>query len=95
MARRIVALLKQAVANDDGDGQAALPHRLQVKPPDREPPITCTVYLQPDTQGTFLVTCKELPDIRTFGETEEALRMVELAILGTHNLRRGTPGVSE
>jgi antitoxin HicB len=39
------------------------------------------VKLEPDDNGTFLVTCPALPEVTTFGETEEeALRHVRGAI---------------
>jgi antitoxin HicB len=40
-------------------------------------PLTLT----PDDNGTFLVTCPDLPEVTTFGETEEeCLRMGALAV---------------
>ena len=83
------ALLRQAVATDDGI--AAISHRLPITPPDGGVPTTYTVHLAPDNKGTFLVTCRELPEVTTFGEDEEeALSMAEEAIREALEARRKT-----
>ena len=90
--RRLIALLRQAVATDNGDGIAAISHRLPITVPDGALPTTFTVYLSPDERGAFLVTCRELPEITTFGEDErEALAMAEEAILEALAVQRGSP----
>ena len=79
--RKLMGLLRQVVADDAGQGLPALSHRLLIETPGWPGPRAYTVYLAPDEKGTFLVTCRELPGIQTFGESEEeALAMAEQAI---------------
>lgn len=82
---RFMGLLRTTI--EDGTALAALSHRVLVRPVPHGPSIPYTVYLAPDERGTFLVTCRELPDLLTFGEDEdEALSMAQIAIeeaLGT------------
>jgi antitoxin HicB len=52
--------------------------------------------LEPDDNGTFLVTCPQLLEVTTFGETrEDALRQgqraVEEAIAARRHGRQGIP----
>lgn len=90
--RKVIGLLKQVIANDDGCEMAALTHRLPLLVPGQESPTTFTVCLAPDDRGTFLVTCRELPEITTFGENEEeALAMAEATIATALAERRGVP----
>lgn len=79
--RMFIGMMKSAIEMPNSHDQASLCHRLPVALPDGSPPITYTVDLAPDVRGTFLLTCRELPEVATFGETEEdALSMAELAI---------------
>jgi predicted RNase H-like HicB family nuclease len=84
---RFLARLKNAIDKDEGTGMASLCHHLSVQPPASVLPLMYTVYLTPDHRGMFAVTCREFPDLKTFGEDEEeALSMAEIAIeeaLGT------------
>ncbi len=80
--QRVLALLRLVIAADEDTDMAALAHRVPIAAPGWDVPITFTVYLAPDEAGTFLASCRELPEVLTFGETEEeALAMAELAIL--------------
>ena len=78
---RFLGMLRNAIEVEDGTALAAICHRVLVQPVLSGPSMSYTVYLAPDDQGTFLVTCRELPDLLTFGEDEEeALSMAEIAI---------------
>lgn len=60
---------------------AAISHRLPIVSPGRDVPMTFTIHLAPDERGTFLVTCRELPDLTSFGrDDEEALEAAEASI---------------
>ena len=79
---RFLGMLRNAIDTEPGTAQAAISHRVLVQPRPGGPPISYTVYLAPDDRGTFLVTCRELPDLLTFGEDEdEALSMAEIALV--------------
>lgn len=59
----------------------ALRHRIPVPSPTGGPPVTYTVDLAYDEDGDVLVTCRELPEVATFGHGEAAaLIMAEMAI---------------
>jgi hypothetical protein len=76
-----MGLLRIAIGEDANDGIPALSHRLPIEVPGSELPVMHTVDLAPDSQGTFLVTCRELPGILTFGaEEEEAIAMAVMAV---------------
>lgn len=91
-ARTLVGALKQVIATDGDAAPAALTHRLLIRPASRDRPIPYTVHLAPDDQGTFLVTCREIPDVLTFGEDEEeALKMARYAILEALGSGPGAP----
>lgn len=58
-----------------------LSHHLQIVPPEGGLPAVFTVELTPYAGGSFLVACRELPEVLTYGVSEEeALLMAELAI---------------
>ena len=81
VALRAVALMRMAAANDSGGSLAALSHCLPIVLPDSAAPLMFTVHLAPDDRVSFLVTCREFPEIRTCGEDEgDALAMAEEAI---------------
>ncbi len=95
-SKRLVALFRMAVATDEDSYLPALTYRLPVEVPRSEATFTYTVDLLPDAKGTFLVACRELPDLLTFGENEEdALAMAVLAIVDELIARRGTPPADE
>jgi hypothetical protein len=74
-------MLKTAIEVEDGTSLPALTHHILVQPVPGGPMIPYTVYLAPDEKGTFLVTCRELPDLLTFGKNEEeALEMAVVTI---------------
>ena len=92
MGRKLMGLLRQVVADDAGTGLPALSHRLLVAAPGWTVPRTFTVYLSPYSKGTFLVTCRELPGVATFGDSEEeALSMAEEAIREALGAPRSSP----
>jgi predicted RNase H-like HicB family nuclease len=81
MGRKLMGLLRQVVADDDGKGLPAISHRLLIETPGWAIPKLYTVHLSPDDKGAFLASCRELPGVVAFGECEEdALSMVEEAI---------------
>lgn len=81
MGRKLLGLLRQAVADDAGQGLPAMSHHVLIETPGWAVPRAYTVFLAPDEKGRFLVTCRELPGLRTFGEREdEALSRAEQAI---------------
>ncbi len=81
VAQRFIRLLRQAISSEDGTSLAGVTHHLPVTPRDGGMPKAFTVYLAPDRRGRFLVSCRELPDLLTFGATEEeALAMAEVVI---------------
>ena len=73
-------MMQQAVSTEDGTSLATVRHLLPIQHAANGLPTIYTVYLAPDDKGTFLVTCRELPDLLTFGQDEEALAMAEHAI---------------
>ena len=78
---RFMGMMRTAIKVQNGAALAAICHRVLVGPAPDGPTTAYTVYLAPDDRGTFLVTCRELPDLLTFGEDEdEALSMAEIAI---------------
>lgn len=79
--RELVRLLRRAVADEDGCGLPAISHRLPIATPDGRAARIFTVDLTPDQRGTFLVACRELPNILMFVEgEEEALASAEQTI---------------
>ena len=81
VAQRFIRLLRQTISTEDGTCIAGITHHLPIVPRDGGVPRTFTVYLAPDSKGSFLVSCRELPDLLTFGATEEeALAMAEVVI---------------
>lgn len=79
--RQLVRMLRQAVADEEGHGLPAISHRLPIATPDGKAPRIFTVDLSPDQEGTFLVTCREVPDVVMFTKDEEdALVRAEQAI---------------
>ena len=78
---RVVDILREGIEVKDGRALAAIRHHVLVQPLPGGLPCPYTVYLAPDETGTFLVTCRELPDLLTFGEDEmEALKMAVVTI---------------
>ena len=91
LGRRLLGLMRIAIATDGDQGLAAISHRLPIALPGRNVPMTFTVHLAPDDKGTFLVTCRELPDLTTFGrDEEEALEMAEESIREAIAARQGS-----
>ena len=85
-------MMQQAISTKDGTSLATVRHLLPVQHAANGPPTIYTVYLAPDDKGTFLVTCRELPDLLTFGEDEEeALAMAEHAIREAFAARPSAP----
>ena len=85
---RFLGMLRNAIDTEPGTAQAAISHRVLVQPRPGGPPISYTVYLAPDDRGTFLVTCRELPNLLTFGEDEdEALSMAQIALVEALGVR--------
>ena len=81
-------MLRNAIDTEPGTALSAISHRVLVQPRPGGPAISYTVYFAPDDQGTFLVTCRELPDLLTFGEDEdEALSMAEIALVEALGVR--------
>lgn len=79
--RELVRLLRQAVADEEGSGLPVILHCLPIATPDGKAPRILTVDLAPDERGTFLATCRDLPDVVMFVEDEEeAFTSAELAI---------------
>ena len=95
VALRAVALMRMAAANDSGDNLAPISYRLPIRLPDSAVPTTFTVHLAPDDRVSFLVTCGELPEIRTCGGDErDALAMAEEAIREALDARRSSLDLS-
>ena len=67
----LVRLLRQAVTDDDGSGLPAISHRLPIATLHSRVPAIFTLDLSPDQRGTFLVLCREVPDVVLFAEDEE------------------------
>ena len=85
---RLLGMMRNAIDTESGRALAAISHRVLVQPRPGSPAISYTVYLAPDDQGMFLVTCRELPDLLTFGEDEnEALSMAEIALVEALGVR--------
>ena len=85
---RFLGMMRNAIDTEPGTAQAAISHRVLVQPRPGGPSISYTVNLAPDDQGTFLVTCRELPDLLTFGEDEAmALSLAEIALVETLGVR--------
>ena len=89
---KLVGLLRQAVTDSDGTGLPAISHRLAIAAPDCRAPAIFTLDLSPDQRGTFLVLCREVPDVVLFAETEEeGLTRAEQAIRDTLRAHRSSP----
>jgi predicted RNase H-like HicB family nuclease len=89
---RFMGMLKNALEAEDGSGAAALCHYLPVAGPEGSVPAIYTVVLTPRELGAFLVTCRELSEVSTFGASEtEALSMAALAIEEALGVRRCSP----
>jgi hypothetical protein len=71
VAQRFIGLLRQAISAEDGTRMAGVTHHLPIVPRGGGVPRTFTVDLAPDDKGTFLVSCRELPDLLTFGKDED------------------------
>ena len=81
LGRRMLRLMRIAATGEGKFGLAALSHSIWIQLAANGPPTSYTVFLAPDQHGTFLVACRELPEVTTFGGSEEeALLMAELAI---------------
>jgi hypothetical protein len=81
MARRIVRLLAHTISTEEGAYVAPLVQRLQLTDLPTGVPAGYTLHLSPEVQGTFLVTCRELPDLEIYARDEdEALAMAEQGI---------------
>jgi predicted RNase H-like HicB family nuclease len=93
LACKLVGLLKQAVATDGQTPQAPLVHKFCIKRSPERSALTLTLVLWPDDVGrTFLITCRELPELLAFGEDEEeALEMGETAIREALAAETGEP----
>lgn len=90
--RNIFRLMQRATATTDGFSIGTITHRIPIRHPAGDVPRTYTVYLTPDTNGTFVVTCRELPGILTSGEDEEeALDRAKEAIEEALGARRSSP----
>ena len=92
LGRRLVRLMRIAGTTAEGVCLAPLSHRIFLDHAVGHPPTSYNVDLAPDNAGTFLVTCRELPELLTFGENEEeALIMAHLAIEEALSARRSPP----
>ncbi len=91
-SRNLVRLMQQATATKDGFSIGTITHRIPIRHPAGDVPRTYTVYLTPDAQGTFVVTCRERPRVLVFGEDEEeALHMAKEAIEEALRAGRSSP----
>ena len=80
-ALALVRRMRLSITADDDSGLPAISHRLPVAAPGGVAPLIFTVDLSPDQRGTFLVTCREVPEVLMFAEDEEkALAGAEQAI---------------
>ena len=92
LGRRMLRLMRIDAMGEGKSGLAALSHSIRIQNAANLPPTSYTVILASDDHGTFLVTCRELPEVTTFGENEEeALLMAELAIKEALGDRRSSP----
>lgn len=90
--RQLVSMMRRAVADDDGSGLPAMSHRLPIATSDGKAPTIFTLDLAPDQRGTFLVTCREVPDVVLFAEDEEeGLVRAEQAIREALETQRSSP----
>ena len=91
-ARDLARRMSLTIISDDDFGLPAISHRLLIAAPGHAVPLTFTVDLSPDQRGTFLVTCREVPDVVIFAEDEdEALAGVEVAIKDALGSRPASP----
>lgn len=80
------------MADEEGHGLRAISHRLPVTTTDGVAPKIFTVDLAPNQEGTFLVTCRELPDVVMLAEDEEkGLVRAEQAIREALEAQRSSP----
>jgi predicted RNase H-like HicB family nuclease len=92
LGRRLVRLMRMAGMTGQGVGLAPLSHRLFLPHEAGRPPSSFNVDLAPDDAGTFLVSCRELPEVMTFGrDEEEALEMARCAIMKALSARPAAP----
>ncbi len=96
MARRIVRLLAHTISTEEGACVAPLVQRLQLTDLPRGVPASYTLHLSPEGQGTFLVTCRELPDLEIYAKDEdEALAMAEQGIREAAAAQQNPSGTSQ
>lgn len=95
MARRIVRLLAHTISTEEGACVAPLVQRLQLTDLPRGVPASYTLHLTSEGQGTFLVTCRELPDLEIYAKDEdEALAMAEQRIREAVAAKQNPSGTS-
>jgi predicted RNase H-like HicB family nuclease len=84
--------LQLAITSDDEIGLPAISHRLPLAIPNGAVPLIFTLDLAPDDCGSFLVTCREVPDVVLLENTEEAaLARAEAMIRESLTNRRPSP----
>lgn len=64
----------------DGASRRDISHHIPLEHADGRPPTVYTVDLAPNAQGTFLVSCRELPEVVFSSmDEDEALTGAEMA----------------
>ena len=92
VGRKFIGMLRNAIEREDRDALGAICHHLPIPRPGDGPPAVFRVYLSPNTNGSYLATCRELPDVAAIGETEEdALELAQGAIEEALGARRSSP----
>ena len=91
-AEELVKRLRLSITADDEIGLPAISHRLPVAIPNGTAPLMFTLDLAPDEDGTFFLTCREVPDVVLFEDTEDAaLARAETLIRESLTNRRSSP----
>ena len=78
---KLIRMMSQAMSTQGGVCMAPISHHIPVVPEPGQPAIICTVDLAPTEQGTFLVTCREVPEVNISSPDEsQGLARAELII---------------
>ena len=78
---KLVRAVRKALAKGEDLGLPVMSRPLAVAPPQGGPAETYTVRLVRDDEGTYMVTCHELPEVLAFEQCEKrALAAAQTAI---------------
>ena len=87
--RWLIQGIRRAFAMEDGVGRQVRSHHIPLEHADGRPPTVYTVDLARTARGTFVVSCRELPEVVFLSSDEgNALTGAEMAIEEALHARR-------